>query len=207
MDQFRKMKPILACLLLIMTLSGCAFPTSLFFEPPPVEQSPEEAIKPPPSPTFTVMPTDTPEPPTQQPCTYVWATKPLLDETAIFQEALQKANLGMVEVTLNAYGENCVDTLDKTVVSFAVMQTDFYFNIPVNDINNKAEMGNWTAKLLSIVKQFPPGKVPGPNTGLCGLTFETLSDSSVLSFPVDMGLRGLAAGLNGEALYSALKQP
>lgn len=200
------MKSILVCFLLILTLSGCVFPTELFFEPPQVRQ-PGEPVQQQPTQTFTVIPTDTPLPPTQQPCAFVWATKPLPDETAFFQEALHKANLDVVEVTLNAYGENCVDTLNKKVISFAVMQTDFYFNIPVNDINDKTEMGNWTAKLLAVVKKFPPGEVPGPNTGLCGLTFQTLSENSVLQFTVAMGLRALDAGLSGETLYSALQQP
>ncbi len=97
--------------------------------------------------------------------------------------------------------------MNKTVISFAVMQTDFYFNIPVNDVKDRNEMGNWTAKLLAVVAQFPPGKVPGPNTGLVGLTFQTLSEDSVLRFPVAMGLRALDAGLSGEALYTALQQP
>lgn len=200
------MKKPLVCFLLIMMLSCCALPSNLFFDPPPLEtpavNTPQE-----PTPTFTVIPTDTPEPPTAQPCAYVWATKPLLDETAVFQEALQKANLGVVEVTLNAYGENCVDTLNKKVISFSVMQTDFYFNIPVNNINNKGEMGNWTAKLLEVIQAFPPGMVPGPNTGLAGLTFQTLSERTILQFPVAMGMRALQAGLTGEALYIALQQP
>ena len=200
------MKNLIAGFLLVITLSGCAFPINLFFEAPPVSQ-PVETSPQAPTPTFTVFPTDTPSPTSALPCAYVWATKGLPDETAVFQEALQKANLGTVEVTLSAYGENCVDTVNKTVVSFSVMQTDFYFNVPVNNIDDANEKGSLTAKILAVIKDFPPGKVPGPNTGQCGLTFQTLSQSSVLRFPVSMGLRGLESSLTGAELYTALKQP
>jgi len=198
------MKALFALLTLVWLLSGCAFPTELFFEPPPVGQ-PGEATPRFPTPTFTVLSSITPPPPTQLPCAYVWATKDLPDETALVQEALQKAGLGLVEVTLNAYGENCVDTQNKKVVSFATLQTDFYFNVPVNDLNDLNELGNWTAQILEVVRQFPPGKIPGSNPGQCGLTFQTIESETVLRFPSEVGLRALDAGLSGAALYTTLR--
>ena len=200
------MKRLVTCMILLLFLSGCSFPTQLFFDPPPVGQ-PGDVLVITPDPTATPEPTDPPVTPTAKPCAYAWANKELPDETAVFQEALKKAGLGLVEVTLSAYGENCLDTQTDQVVSFGIMQTDFYFNIPVSNLNDKTEKGNWAAKVLAVVKDFPPGKVPGPNRGVCGMTFQTLADSTMLRFQVATGLRALEAGLSGEELFSLLSRP
>ena len=104
---------------------------------------------------------DTPIPPTIVPCAYVWANKDLPDESAFVQEELKKAGLGDVEAALSAYGENCLDTATDTIVGFTAMQTDFFFSIPTDDLNNRAELGNRAAKILRVVALFRPERCPG----------------------------------------------
>ena len=200
------MSRLCMCGFLLFVLCGCSFPTQLFFEPPPVGQ-PGDGVPVQIVPTDTPEPTDSPVPPTARPCAYAWANKELPDETAVFQEALKKAGLGLVDVTLSAYGENCLDTQTEKVVSFGIMQTDFYFIIPVSTLSDNTEKGNWAAKVLAVVKDFPPGKVPGPNRGACGITFQTVAESSMLRFSVDTGLRAIDAGLSGEELFNLLSRP
>lgn len=185
-------------------LSGCVFSTDLLFEPPPVTPV---ALRGTPEPTATsaVLPSLTPLPPTAIPCAYAWANKDLPDETAEVQEALKKAGLGNVEAALSAYGENCLDTASGTITGFTAMQTDFFFSIPVDDLNNRAEMGNWAARILEVLVLFPPGKVPGPQSGYLGLVFSNGRDENRLWVKLDFGLSALEKGLRGEALYDALK--
>jgi hypothetical protein len=190
----------------IWTLSGCTVATDLFFEPPPV--TPEALLSTRPATETSVpVPSDTPLPPTPFPCAYAWANKDLPDDTAVLQEALKKANLGVVEAALSAYGENCVDTSTDTIVRFSAIQTDFFFSIPVKDINNRREKGDWAEKILRVVAQFPPGKVPGTNPGYIALVYSDGKNETRLWFQVEAGMRALDIGLSGDALYDALSPP
>jgi len=201
------MKKLLFLIFLAFGLSGCGFPTDLFFVPPPVD--PNSAVNPtiPPTPTVTTNPTDSPAPPTQVPCAYAWANKTLADETAMVQDALKMAALSTVEVTVMAYGENCIDTLHNQVLSFSEMETDFYFTIPVKDTRDLNEMGNWVGKILPVVEDFPPGKVPGPNLGYCQFNFQDGTASQTIWVKINLVKRAVDNGLTGEVLYHALTAP
>jgi hypothetical protein len=183
--------------------SGCAFATDLLFEPPPVTPA---ALLGTPKVTSTSAPrsSDTPIPPTIVPCAYVWANKDLPDESAFVQEELKKAGLGDVEAALSAYGENCLDTATDTIIGFTAKQTDFFFSIPADDLNNRAELGNWAAKILRVVALFPPGKVPGVNSGYVALVYSNGREETRLWFPVSQGARALENGLDGEAMFDGL---
>ena len=207
MDAFRTMKWTLVCALLVLGLAGCSFPTELFFEPPPVGSNPGQSTSLPLTPTFTVVATDSPVPPTPIACAYAWTNKPLPDETAMVQDALKKAGLNTVEVTVMAYGENCLDILNNQVVKFSAMQTDFYFSIPVKDAGDASEMGGWAGKILPVLRGFPPGKVPGPNLGYCQLHFLDGTTSSMLWFKIDFAQKALQNGLSGAVLFKALNAP
>ncbi len=202
MAKIRALIRILVCLFIPLLFAGCSFPTELFFEPPPVDNT--ARTNQPPTPTFTVLPTTSPIPPTSVPCAYAYANNPLPDETAMVQDALKKAGLNSVEITVMAYGENCVDTIKNQVIRFSVMQTDFYFTIPVKDATSAAEMGTWAAKVLPVLKDFPPGKVPGPNLGYVQLNYQDGKDSKTLWVKIDLAQRALGNGLSGEPLFNAL---
>ena len=202
-----KIASLLVLLLVAFGSTGCGFPSDLFFEPPPVDVNPADQTSLPPTPTFTVEPTDSPVPPTPPPCAYAWANKTLPDETAMVQDALKNANLSTAEVTVMAYGENCLEALKHEVVSFSAMQTDFYFTIPVKDVADETEMGNWAGKILNVVKDFPPGKVPGPNLGYCQLNFQDGTATKTLWVKIDYAQRALQNGLSGAVLFKALSAP
>jgi hypothetical protein len=201
------MKRFLLLVLLAIGLGGCGFPTDLFFVPPPVDSNPAAYPSPQPTPTFTRAPTDSPVPPTQVQCTYAWANKTLPDETALVQEALKKNGLQTVEVTVMAYGENCIDTLHNQVLSFSEMETDFYFTIPVKDSHDQTEMGNWAQKIIPVMKDFPPGTVPGPNLGYSQFNFQDGTSSQTVWVKIELARRALDNGLTGDVLYKALTAP
>lgn len=199
----RRYRAALALLCLTWTTTGCVFSTDLLFEPPPV--TPPALISPqPPTPTSIPRPSDTPVPPTPMQCAYAWANKDLPDETAFVQDALKKAGQGDVEAALSAYGENCLNTATDSIIGFTAMQTDFFFSIPVDDLNNRLVMGQRAAQILRVVAQFPPGKVPGVNTGYVALVYGDGRDEKRLWFKVEMGLGALDNGVDGEALFDLL---
>jgi hypothetical protein len=112
--------------------------------------------------------------------------------------------LGEVEAAISAYGENCLDTATATIVSFTAKQTDFFFSIPTNDLDNRTELGNRAAKILRVVALFPPGKVPGTNTGYVALVYNNGREEKRLWFPISQGARALENGLDGESLFDWL---
>ncbi|HEY5158501.1 MAG TPA: hypothetical protein VII93_11120, partial [Anaerolineales bacterium] len=64
--------------------------------------------------------------PSNQPCSFNWATQPLPDLSAKVRAAMQTAGLNGISVTAEAYGENCYDTRTNEPVSFTAMETDFH---------------------------------------------------------------------------------
>ena len=195
------------CLLIAVFLVGCAFPTDLFFSPPPLPGAYPGPVIPTVTPYYG--PTDTPVvlTPTPVVCSYAWTSKNLPDETAFLLEALKKAELGDVEASASAYGENCVDTTNNRIVSFSAMQTDFYFNLVVKDATDKVEMGNWTDRILAVTDQFPPGKVPGANLGYAGLIFQDGKNTQHLWFQLAAAKDARQAGLRGADLFDRLAGP
>jgi hypothetical protein len=201
------MKRFLFLAILALSLGGCGFPTDLFFVPPPVDTSSAGSPAPQPTPTFTIEPTGSPIPPTPVQCTYAWANKTLPDETALVQEALKKAGLTTVEVTVMAYGENCIDTLHNQVISFSEIETDFYFTVPVKDSRDQAEMGTWAEKIIPVMDGFPPGVVPGPNLGYCQFNFQDGTNDQTVWVKIELARRAQKNGLTAGVLYKALTAP
>jgi hypothetical protein len=195
----------LVLLLAAGLLVGCRFPSELFFAPeiPPPSQifTPTAANTPVPG---TPEPTSTPETPTPFPCAYVNAEQQLPKETARLQDAINKIGLSRVEALAVAYGENCVDTLNNTVVSFQAIETDFYFTAVVDDRDDQNALGVLTARLLTIVKDFPPGDVPGPNLGYLTVIFQDGEGQYQLRVRLEAAHRAVENGLTGSVLMQEL---
>lgn len=191
---------------LAVALTGCRFPVELFFAP---DSPPPSQINAAPLPSLqgggqlqenVATPTPTP-----LPCAYAWTEQSLPDLTAEVQQALDAAGLNRVEALAVAYGENCVDTLNNQVVSFSVMETDFYFTAVVEDIGNREALGNLAYQLLSILEQFPPGKAPGPNPGLFTILFQDEKQNVQVRLKLVDAQAAKTRGLRGSALIDALQ--
>jgi hypothetical protein len=205
--QIMKPKILVQCLILgalLFSLVGCNFPVEYFFSTPISSEGDLHpvipTVTPDTGPTETaVVVTDTPAP-----CAYAWSNSELPEETARLMDALKQAGLGGVLATVSAYGENCVDTANNTVISFAALESDFYFTLKVTDATDQVEMGNWADKILAVADQFPPGKVPGPSLGKAGFTFQDGKNSTNLSFSLEAAQKARKQGLRGMDLYKAL---
>lgn len=190
---------------LSITLSGCRFPSELFFSPE----------SPPPNEFVVTQPTltATPAPPiatvrsateTPIPCAYAWAEQSQPEVTARIQDALNQMGLASVEALVTAYGENCVDTLNNRVLSFTAMETDFYFTAIVPEIENYENLGNLALRLLRITDQYPPGEVTGPNPGYFTILFQDEQGSLRIRVKLVEAQKARDQGLQGRVFLEAL---
>ncbi len=188
-----------------LLLSGCRFPTELFFAP---DLPPPSQIEPP-QPTATASITDFPtgdQTPssTPPPCAYAQAEQDLPDITARVQDQLNKDGLGSVEALAVAFGENCVDTLNNKILSFSAIETDFFYTLVVADTDNKDELGNWTLRLLAVTQKFPPEETPGPNQGYLTIVFQDSQKDARLRVRLDDAIQAKEDGLIGAQFYTVL---
>jgi hypothetical protein len=186
--QMQKIFQATAVLLVICMLSACNFPGLIQAAPNP--SSNEET-----------------EPPSQDygsgECAFMWANKLLPDLSEQFNQAL-KAVESDAEGYAQAYGENCV-TGTGEVVSFHVMETDFYITLKVESLDDHQILGEWIEKVIGVLADFPVDETPGPQPGYVGITFETSEDSLRLWVTQTEVESALESGKRGEELFNAIQ--
>ena len=144
--------------------------------------------------------------PSNQPCSFNWATQPLPDLSAKVLAAMQTAGLNGISVTAEAYGENCYDTRTNEPVSFTAMETDFRVTAQVKVLTDKGQLGNLLERILIILDGFPTGSTPGPLPGYIGVSFKAGDDELRLWFPATDGVSARDQGLHGAALFERLQK-
>ena len=137
------------------------------------------------------------------PCAFTWATQSLPEVSQQVQSSLEAAGLSPTAVRAEAYGENCVEA-DGTIRSFSAMETDFHLQLSVADLSDQQALGDLLEKVLVVIDQFPPGKVPGPQTGYIGVEFSAGQDTLNLWFTARAGQSARTQGLHGADLVAAL---
>ena len=136
-------------------------------------------------------------------CSYVWAREPLPDLSEEFRAALTAVQ-PRADGHAEAYGENCLNDKGE-VVRFSAMETDFYVVLKVNDLEDKAMLGDMIKQVLSVVANFPKENTPGPQSGFVGITFESSAAQLRLWFTQVDAQAALDNGLRGEELFNALQ--
>lgn len=119
---------------------------------------------------------------TVEPCAFVEATQNLPDVTAQVDQAikeLQPDASGRAE----ASGENCVYA-SSGQSSFSAMETDIYFTVRVNDLNDDHELGTWIINAMKIVGALPADSLAGPQAGFVEFTFTTTDEQRILRVPI-----------------------
>ncbi len=140
---------------------------------------PAPTVAPSPAPVATPIPIT----PTSENCAFVEATQNLPDVTAQIDQAikeLQPDASGRAE----AYGENCVYA-SSNQSTFTAMETDFYFTVNANNLNNNKELGTWIINVMKIIDALPSGSISGPQAGFVEFTFETKDDQKILHVPIN----------------------
>jgi len=187
---------IAACLAVI--LSGCA---GLWAPLNPAATEPEPVVE----------TTDTPQPfdplegiESEVQCAYVWSSRHLPEFTELLQAAYRTAQMDDVAADVSGYGENCLDPVTKEIVRFAIMRSDFYLNITVDDIDNRDALGRRLTTVMTILQRFPANTFPGTQPPNVLIRFESGEDTAILSFSLERYEQAMADGLLGAALLDAL---
>jgi len=163
----------------------------------PQDVPPTETV---PAITVTASPTAVEE---FKPCYYVWAYQALPEITDEFQAAIADI-LPDAEATASAYGENCV--AEDGTFTFGAMETDFYVTLPVDDLNDKAALGDIVEQVLTLViEQFPRPHVPGGQDGFVEFSFVAGTETHILRAPIPLAKELLEKGLRGAELLQALE--
>lgn len=150
--------------------------------------------------TPTAASTSTPVPQ----CAYVWLNKELPDVSRLVNQAMIAAGMPDTQVQAVAYGENCLDVDTNAVVSFSVMQTDFYLVAQVEGDLDAEGMGNSIEKIEKVFMGIPAGKIPGPNLGQITIQFSKGNKAQTVSFDRKKAEDLIRQGVHGSALYEAL---
>ena len=120
-----------------------------------------------------------PSPAAQGNCAYQWAYKDAPELTKFIDDAVKALNQ---EASARAqyYGEDCVYA-DGTS-TFSAMETDFYIRLPVDDLSQEEDFGNWVAQVMEIAIQIPREELSG-NYGFVEFWFEK-SETEYITFRV-----------------------
>jgi hypothetical protein len=142
-------------------------------------EGPAPTVAPSPAPVSTPIPIT----PTSESCAFVEVTRNLPEVTAQIDQAmkeLQPDASGRAE----AYGENCVYASSNRS-TFTAMETDFYFIVNANNLNNDKELGTWIVNVMRIIDALPSGSISGPQAGFVEFTFETKNDQKILRVSIN----------------------
>jgi len=147
-----------------------------------------------------------PDPISQAPCAYMWASQPLPQISREFENLINQADFKDIQVFAEAYGENCV-TEEGEIVRFAAMQTDIHMVVPVQSLNHPTEMGDIAGRLLGVILEVPLSALPGLQPGYIGIQFSS-NEGEVLNlwFKREKAEQLLQAGINGEKLLDELQK-
>ncbi len=178
----RRLLPSLFLLLLI----GCS-PTPT---PAPLNIPPTE--------TFAAPPTFDP---TAEPCGYMWASQNLTDLTLDLQAAITSLH-PEAQAFAFAFGEDCIYTDGHRI--FTAMETDFNVTLPVTDLTNENDLGEWIVKAMQVITDLPKEKIVGPRPGRVTIIFTTTAEQKFVQFYIDK-YQALPGGMDGWEILQTLQ--
>ncbi len=143
-------------------------------------------------------------PPDTQSCGYQWAYQDLPELSSSFQQSLQ-ALQPEAQGTAFAFGENCI-LPDGSIGGFLPMETDFNITLPVSDLNNESDLGDWIVKVMQVITAIPPEQIVGPRPGRVSITFQSGAEQKIVNFYIDQ-YQGLPSGLSTAEIFQALQTP
>ncbi|MDO8752731.1 MAG: hypothetical protein Q7J80_02465 [Anaerolineales bacterium] len=142
--------------------------------------------------------TTTPVAEPNKPCYYNWAYQDLPELSVAFESSVQ-AEDSNATAHATAYGEDCI-AADGTSI-FGALETDFYVQLPVQDLSDFESFGNWIAQVMKIIEGLPADMMEGPQDGFVEFRFEkNENDSLFVRVPIGE-YREKAIGLSGVELF------
>lgn len=136
-------------------------------------------------------------------CSFAWAYK---DEPALTEKldsAIQKLNAEATAIA-TLFGENCVQANGQA--SFLAMETNFTIRLPVEDLTQYEEFGNWITNVMQIILGIPQEEIQG-NYGVVEFWFEKNENEKItLRAPIWQYLNE-AKDKSGVELFEYFYQP
>jgi hypothetical protein len=86
------------------------------------------------------------------------------------------------------------------------METDFNITLPVADVTNESDLGEWVVKVMQIIEEIPPEQIVGPRPGRVTIGFQSNAEQTVVSFYINQ-YHDLPAGLSNAEIFQALQTP
>ncbi|HEX2990264.1 MAG TPA: hypothetical protein VHO49_06275 [Anaerolineales bacterium] len=135
-------------------------------------------------------------------CAYRWAQQDLPELSNDFLLALQELQPGATGHAF-AFGEDCIH--DDGTVTFLPMETDFNITLPVSDLSNEAELGDWIIQVMQVIENIPSEQIRGPRPGRVSLLFESGVDRTGVNFYIDQ-YQALPDNLSSDELFRMLQE-
>jgi hypothetical protein len=130
-------------------------------------------------------------------CGYMWATHNADELSAMIDEEIRAID-SAASGNASYYGEDCVYADGHS--TFSAMETDFYVRIPVDDLTNEEDFGDWISQVMKIVIAFPREQIQG-NYGFVEFWFEKSEGENVIvRVPIQKYMDG-THGITGAALF------
>lgn len=137
-------------------------------------------------------------------CAYVWAYKDAPELSTLLDDEVKALN-PKAAAHAQFFGEDCLHSNGST--TFGAMETDFYVRLPVDDISQTEEFGNFSAQVMEAVTQIPRETMEGPNYGFVEFTFEkNETERLILRIPIQKYLDN-AKDLTGAELFNTFYSP
>ncbi len=133
----------------------------------------------------------------------IWAYHDDPELTAKVDEAIRQLD-PTASANAQQFGEDCV--YEDGHSTFRAMETDFYVHLPVEDLTNEEDFGNWMSEVLQIVIKFPQEQIQG-KYGFVEFWFEKSIDEHVITrVPIEQYIAE-AKELTGAELFRMFVAP
>ena len=188
------MKQPLAAVLLTLWFTTMACVPSM----PKASQPPTSTPRPLPVTPTEYVPTPLPITPTYEGCAYAWASQDMPELSRKLNASLQNISMDVSGLAY-AYGEDCVYGDGHS--TFSALETDFRVGVKVSNAKDEDALGNWIAKVMTVILEIPPDQLQGPHAGRVDFDFKQPDPAEVfVTVPIDK-YRLQASGLRGAALF------
>ena len=154
--------------------------------------------------TSAIIFTDTPTlTPAYEGCGFMWAYHNAPELTEKINTAVRNLNSD-AGARAEFFGEDCV--FADGSATFSAMETDFYIQLPVDNLTNEEAFGNWMAQVLPLIVQTPEEEIQG-NYGFVEFSF-IKSETERIIFRVPIGTYiAEAKGKSGAELFQFFHTP
>ncbi|HRJ74827.1 MAG TPA: hypothetical protein PLX90_02470 [Anaerolineales bacterium] len=119
---------------------------------------------------------------TNETCAFMWAYQDAPELTKNLDDAVKELNPdASAKATL--FGEDCIYSDGSK--TFGVIETDFTVRLPVGDLTQHEEFGNWIKQVMDIVTEIPREEIQG-KYGFVEFWFEkNINENITFRVPID----------------------